>query len=152
MCDQSRSGGGPPLSPGSACPTCPHGALQHIAEYDRQRRHATLVAVTLSLTGHAIDLFDRLIGSMFRKAEGRHARAFQADGRDINKNARLCARVGATIIAARETKQDAVEAITAVLPWDRFCETVAEPEDLARSEVFGAGLSVFIAGLFGITG
>ena len=54
---------------------------QHIAEYERQRRHATLVAVTLdlvaSLTDHAIDLFDRLIGTMFRKAEGRHAARFR---------------------------------------------------------------------------
>ena len=57
---------------------------QHVAGYERLRRHATLVAVTLdlaaSLTDQAIDLFDRLIGAMFRKAEGKHARAFQADG------------------------------------------------------------------------
>ena len=102
---------------------------QHIAEYERQRRHATLVAVTLdlaaSLTDQAIDLFDRLIGTMFRKAEGRHARAFQADGRAINEKVRLYARVGAALIAAREAKQDAFDAITAVIPWDRFRETVA---------------------------
>ncbi len=115
---------------------------QHIAEYERQRRHATLVAVTLdlvaSLTDHAIDLFDRLIGTMFRKAEGRHARAFQADGRAINEKVRLYARVGAALIAARETKQDAFDAIAAILPWDRFRETVAEAEALARSEEFDA--------------
>jgi TnpA family transposase len=115
---------------------------QHIAEYERQRRHATLVAVTLdlvaSLTDHAVDLFDRLIGTMFRKAEGRHARAFQADGRAINEKVRLYARVGAALIAAREAKQDAFDAITAVLPWDRFRETVAEAEALARSDEFDA--------------
>ena len=115
---------------------------QHIAEYERQRRHATLVAITLdlvaSLTDQAIDLFDRLIGAMFRKAEGRHARAFQADGRAINEKVRLYARVGAALIAARETKQDAFDAITAVLPWDRFRETVVEAEALARSEDFDA--------------
>ena len=59
--------------------------VQHIAGYERQRRHATLIAVTLDLiadlTDQAIDLFDRLVGTMFRKAESRHARAFQADGR-----------------------------------------------------------------------
>jgi hypothetical protein len=42
-----------------------------------------MVAISLdlsaSLTDQAIDLFDRLVGAMFRKAEGRHARAFQAD-------------------------------------------------------------------------
>ena len=48
--------------------------VQHVAGYERQRRHATLVAISLdlaaSLTDQAIDLFDRLIGAMFRKAEG----------------------------------------------------------------------------------
>ena len=46
---------------------------QHIAGYERQRRHATLVAITLdlgaALTDQAIDLFDRLVGTMFSKAE-----------------------------------------------------------------------------------
>jgi hypothetical protein len=47
--------------------------VQHIAGYERHRRHATLVAVSLdlatSLTDQAGDLFDRLVGAMFRKAE-----------------------------------------------------------------------------------
>src|SRR5271156_159745 len=54
--------------------------VQHVAGYERRRRHATLVAVTLdltaSLTDQAINLFDRPIGTMFRKADERHARAF----------------------------------------------------------------------------
>ena len=62
---------------------------QHIAGYERQRRHATLVAVSLDLsvglTDQAINVFDRLIGAIFQKAEKRHARAFQADGRAINE-------------------------------------------------------------------
>ena len=114
--------------------------VQHVAGYERQRRHATLVAVTLdlaaSLTDQAIDLFDRLVGAMFRKAEERHARAFQADGRAINEKVRLYARVGAALIAARDGKQDAFDAITAVIPWERFRATVAEAEALARPEEF----------------
>jgi len=39
---------------------------------------------------------------MFRKAEERHARAFQADARAINEKVRLYARVGVTLIAARK--------------------------------------------------
>jgi len=113
---------------------------QHIAGFERQRRHATLVGVTLdlsaNLTDQAIDLFDRLVGTMLRKAEGLHARAFQADGRAINEKVRLYARVGAALIAAREAKQDPFDAITAVIPWERFRATVAEAETLARSEEF----------------
>ncbi len=116
-------------------------SVQHVAGYERQRRHATLVATTLdisaSLTDQALDLFDRLIGAMFRKAEGRHARAFQADARAINEKVRLYARVGAALITAQAAKQDAFGAITAVIPWERFRTTVAEAEALARPEEFG---------------
>src|SRR5271166_6722977 len=114
--------------------------VQHVAGYERRRRHATLVAVALdlaaSLTDQAVDLFDRLIGTMFRKADARHARAFQADGRAINEKVRLYASVGAALIAAREDHLDAFGAIAAVIPWERFRTTVAEAEALARPEEF----------------
>jgi TnpA family transposase len=113
---------------------------QHIAGYERQRRHATLVAITLelgaALTDQAIDLFERLVGTMFSKAEAQHARAFRVDGRAINEKVRLYARVGTALIAAREVGQDPFEAITAVIPWERFRASVAEAETLARPEDF----------------
>ena len=97
---------------------------------------ATTLDITASLTDQAVDLFDRLVGAMFRKAEGRHARAFQADARAINEKVRLYARVGAALIAARDGKQDAYGAIATVIPWERFRTTVAEAEALARPEEF----------------
>src|SRR6516164_1275005 len=113
---------------------------QHIAGFERQRRHATLVEITIelgaALTDQAIDLFERLVGTMFSKAETRHARAFQADGRAINEKVRLYARVGAALIAAREGGRDPFEAITAVIPWERFRASVVEAEALARPENF----------------
>jgi Domain of unknown function (DUF4158) len=116
--------------------------VQHVASFERQRRHATLVAITLdymaSLTDQAINLFDRLIGSIFRRAEGRQARAFQTDARAINEKVRLYASVGAALIAAQIKKQDAFGAITNVISWERFCKTVAEAEALARPEEFDA--------------
>jgi TnpA family transposase len=116
--------------------------VQHVAGYERQRRHATLVAIGLDLgavlTDQALDLFDRLVGAMFRKAEGRQARAFQADARAINDKVRLYASVGAAVIAAREEKQDAFAAITGVITWERFRTSVAEAEALMRPEEFDA--------------
>jgi TnpA family transposase len=116
--------------------------VQHVAGYERQRRHATLVAISLdlcvSLTDQAVDLFDRLVGAMFRKAEGRLARAFQADARAINEKVRLYARVGAALIAAHDGKQDAFGAIATVIDWERFRTTVAEAEALATPEAFDA--------------
>jgi TnpA family transposase len=114
--------------------------VQHIAGYERQRQHATLAAISLdlaaNLTDQAIDLFDRLVAAMFRKAEGRHARAFQSDARAINEKVRLYARVGAALIAARQCEADPLGAITSVVGWERFCATVAEAEALARPETF----------------
>ena len=100
--------------------------VQHVTGYERQRRHATLVAtmldITASMIDQAIDLFDRLVGAMFRKAEGRQARAFQADARAINEKVRLYARVGAALIAARDGKGDAYRAITSVIWWSAFAQ------------------------------
>ena len=45
---------------------------------------------------------------------------------------------GAALIAARDNKQDAFDAIAAVIPWDRFLATVEEAAALARSEEFDA--------------
>lgn len=116
--------------------------VQNVAGFERQRRHATLVAVSLDLaaglTDKAIDLFDRLIGAMFRKAEARQARDFQADGRAINEKVHLYARIGAALIAAHDGKQDAFGAIAAVIPWERFRATVAEAEALTRPDEFDA--------------
>jgi hypothetical protein len=144
---------------GAALPSSPARPAvprQHIAGYQRQRRHATLIAVTLDLiadlTDQAIDLFDRLVGTMFRKAESRHAQAFQADGRAINEMVRLYARIGAALIAAREGRQDPFDAITAVISWDRFRATVAKASALARSEEFDRALcrrAALDTGLFG---
>ena len=115
---------------------------QHIAGYEPRRRHAALTAAVLdlipSLTDRAIDLFERLMGTMFRKAEGRYARSFQDDARAINQKVRLYAQIGVALIAAREAKRDAYEAIAEIIPWERFRATVAEAEELARPEEFDA--------------
>jgi hypothetical protein len=81
---------------------------------------AVSVDLAASLTDQAVDLFDRLVGALFRKAEGRHARAFQADARAINDKVRLFARVGAALITGRNNQQDGYEAIIALMPWESF--------------------------------
>jgi hypothetical protein len=106
---------------------------QHIAGFERRCLPAQPGRSSRPRWSH---LFDRLVGTMLRKAEGLHARAFQADGGAINEKIRLYARVGAALIAAREAKQDPFDAITAVIPWERFRASVAEAETLARSEEF----------------
>jgi len=97
---------------GASCPARPRGRPYHDTAYRRLRTstpscHATLVAVTLDLitdlTDQAIDLFDRLVGTMFRKVEWRHARAFQADGRAIRSRQQSTA---AALVHRNKARQD----------------------------------------------
>lgn len=116
--------------------------VQHIARFEPERRHATLVLICTDLrtqlTDQAIDLFDRLIGTMFRKAQGRHDRDFKADGRAINEKLRLFVEVGKAIVVAKDTGGDAFEAIAQVTSWDHFCQSLAEAEQLLRPADFDA--------------
>ena len=75
--------------------------------------------------------------------------AFQADARAINDKVRLFARVGAALITGRNDQQDGYEAIIALMPWEKFCASVAEAEALARPEEFDAykNLSEHYAGV-----
>ena len=52
---------------------------------------------------------------MFRKAEDRHAWAFQTDARAINDKVRIFASIGAALVAGREHKQDGYDAIVALM-------------------------------------
>jgi endo-alpha-1,4-polygalactosaminidase (GH114 family) len=85
------------------------------------------------LTDQTIELFDRLVGAMFSKAKGRHARAFQAIARAINEKVRLYARIGAALIAAREAQQDAYGAIATVARVPPI-EKATPPEAAAMDE------------------
>ncbi|CAL4869750.1 Tn3 family transposase ISAzs29 (plasmid) [Asticcacaulis sp. MM231] len=116
--------------------------IQHIARLDPDRRHGTLVVICVDLraqlTDQAIELFERLIGTMFRKAQGRHDREFRADGRAINEKLRLFVKVGKALAAAKDDGQDAFDAMDAVVPWDDFCKSLVEAEALLRPADFDA--------------
>jgi hypothetical protein len=112
--------------------------VQHLAESAPLRRLATLTAVALdlgeTLTDLALDIFDRLLGGLFRRAERRHAEAFLREERAVTEKVRLYARIGAALAAAKEAGTDAFAAIEQVLPWERFLATVTEAAELVPSD------------------
>jgi hypothetical protein len=114
--------------------------VQHLAEIEPLRRYATLTALVLELTAtltdEALNMFEHLVGQMFKKSERAHAEQFHASGRSINEKVRLYARVGQALIEARSSGGDVFAAIESVLPWSRFESTVAEAERLAQPEEF----------------
>lgn len=114
--------------------------VQHLAELEPLRRYATLTALVLELTAtltdEALNMFEHLIGSLFKKTERAHAEAFHSSGKAINEKVRLYARIGEALIEARAAGGDAFAAIEGVLPWNRFESTVAEAQKLAQPEEF----------------
>ena len=114
--------------------------VQHLAELEPLRRYATLTALVLELTAtltdEALNMFEHLIGQLFKKSERTHAEQFHASGKSINEKVWLYARVGQALIDARSSGVDVFAAIEAVLPWPKFESTVAEAQTLAQPEEF----------------
>ena len=114
--------------------------VQHLAELEPLRRYATLTALVLELTAtltdEALNMFEHLVGQLFKKSERAHAEQFHASGKSINEKVRLYARVGQALIEARSSGGDVFAAIEAVLPWPKFESTVAEAQTLAQPEEF----------------
>lgn len=115
-------------------------AVYQLAEYEAERRYAMLVAIMIdtaaTLTDEILDLHDRLIGSFFTKAKHKYERTFADSGKAVNEKVRLYAKVGTALIEAKESKADPYLAIEAIVPWERFTESVREAEKLARDEDF----------------
>ena len=113
---------------------------QHIADFDPLRRHATLTALALesmsTLTDEALNMFDRLVGSFFKKTDRTQADQFHRRGKAINEKVRLYAQIGQALIAAKISGNDPFGAIEQILPWDEFESTVTEAKKLAQPEQF----------------
>ena len=111
-----------------------------MAELEPLRRYATLTTLALDLTAtltdQALNMFEHLVGKLFKKSEHVHAEQFHASGKSINEKVPLYVQVGQALIEARFRGGDAFAAIEAVLPWTKFESTVAEAQTVAQPEEF----------------
>jgi hypothetical protein len=59
--------------------------VQHLAEFEPLRRYATLTALVLELTAtltdEALNMFEHLVGQLFKKSERAHAEQFHSSGK-----------------------------------------------------------------------
>lgn len=95
-----------------------------------------MLELTATLTEEALNIFELLFGSLFKKTERAHADEFHKSGKAINEKVRLYAVVGGALIAARAAGGDPFAPIEAVLSWGRFKASVAEAHKLAQPEDF----------------
>lgn len=112
-------------------------AVTDLRDYERTRRHATLVALLVetaaTLTDEIVDLHDRMIGSFFAKAKHAYERSLAESGESIQEKVRLFAQVGTALIDAKAQGQDAFAAIEALMPWEVFAQSVQEAQKFAMS-------------------
>jgi len=113
-----------------------------LARFEETRRVATLVAMVVqtraTLLDELVELHDRVLGAAFNQARRAQEQQWGQSGKAINDKVRLYARIGQTLIEAREKGQDAFAAIESVLSWEEFGESIQEARQLALPVEFDA--------------
>ncbi len=107
-------------------------SAQHLTRLEPARRLAILAAFAIEmeaeLTDAAVQMFDRLIGTLFRKAQRQRSAKTLASARVLRAAARAHARSGRALIQARTAAADPFAAIDGILGWDRFVASVEQAE------------------------
>jgi hypothetical protein len=110
---------------------------QHLGELNALRRHATLAATGIrleeSLTDATLTMFDKLLGSMARRAENRTRDKAVKTVRELQGHLRTLTGSCRLLIDARSKGVDSLAQIEA-LDWQRFAVAVEQAEVLGRPE------------------
>lgn len=107
---------------------------QHLAETVAPRRHALLAAAALSLetglTDATLLMFDKIMGSLSRKAERKSQEKAASAARDLQEKLRILTGACTAVIRARATRGDPFIAIERDMRmgWSQFVAFVTETE------------------------
>lgn len=108
-----------------------------LGDYSLSRRRATLTAQAIDLetrlSDTAIDMFDKLIGSLFTKANKRKERRYQATTRDVGRLMRLFDKTIGALTEARANAADPFAMIDGTIGWRRLMD--AKPQVKALAEM-----------------
>jgi len=101
----------------------------HLRSFSSERRYATLVACVLDtatiLIDETLEMHERFLGKLFKKAEHKHLQTFQENGKAINDKVRLYALVGQALIEAKQSAADPFSEIEKLMSWDVFKKLLA---------------------------
>lgn len=107
---------------------CERISVGHLGAMPSPRRYALLTAFAHdrlgTLTDAALDMADRMIGGLFKRAERRHLDALEQNRRAIGEIVRHHADFGAVLIAARDAGGDPLQAIGDGLGWEALERSV----------------------------
>lgn len=107
-----------------------------LRRFDKQKRHAMLIAYLLDLTQNLVDqafeIHDRQIRDSQSKGRKAQEEIQKKNGKSINEKVIHFASLGKALIKARNEGIDPFVALETVMPWDSLVASVAEAEQLSR--------------------
>lgn len=110
---------------------------QHLRRLERRRRLATLVAFAIemeaALTDAALVMVEKLVGSLFRRADRTRSERLLGQARLLKDTARVHVRLGRLLMEARASGRDPLRAIDDRIGWEQLERSVRFAEELTRS-------------------
>ena len=119
-------------------------SAQHLARFEAPRRLATLVAFAREmeavLTDVALVMFDKMLGSVFRRADREHKDNVADRAETLEASTRALLGMAKAMLAAKAKNEDQIAAVEQALGWERLKTLVSEAEAAvanARSDNLG---------------
>jgi hypothetical protein len=119
-------------------------SAQHLARFDAPRRLATLIVFAREmdavLTDAALTMFDKMLGSVFRRADREHKDNVADRAETLDASTRALIDMAKAMLAAKAKNEDQVAAVEQALGWERLKTLVSEAESAvvnARSDNLG---------------
>jgi TnpA family transposase len=112
---------------------------QHLGQLSPDRRYAVLAVTAMRLESRLIDatlnMFDKLMGSLARKAERRTEEKTLRSARDLRLHLRTLANACHAVIMARNEHRDPISAIEQQIAWPRFVKFVNAAQAMTTADV-----------------
>ena len=107
-------------------------SAQHLSRFDTPRRLATLIVFAREmeavLTDAALTMFDKMLGSVFRRADNKHKENLVARAKTLDASTRALLVMAKAMLAAKDKDEDQVAAVERALGWKRLKTIVDEAE------------------------
>lgn len=112
-------------------------SAQHLSRFDASRRLASLVVFAREmeaiLTDAAIGVFDKMLGSLGRRADRAHQEQVVGRAKTLDAATRALLGMAKTMLAAKACGEDQIAAVERALGWERLSTLVAEVDQVVAN-------------------
>jgi TnpA family transposase len=107
-------------------------SAQHLSRFDNERRVATLVVFAREmeaiLTDAGIAMFDKMLGSMFRRADHQHRERMVERAKVLDASSRTLLGMAKAMLAAKAAGADPLAAVESAIGWQRLETLISDAE------------------------